>query len=201
MKRSVSLEFNENISMTAIRAKQTPIHESLITEISFQIRNIMPRSPELFVLWGNTQIATKLADPDLQMLWDSDAGAIRLLAVEVSFSQSSDNLKEKIKELLQKSTVRVAIMVDVKEKPIYKNPLGIQKNINIFNSARSSQTGDFESLLQSSCKDRPLFSPVFLYGLRWTGEFTASIQVFSKDVTSGEIIAKTEKTVSPKNVS
>ncbi|WEW56949.1 hypothetical protein PRK78_002408 [Emydomyces testavorans] len=127
------------------------------------------------------------------MLWDTNTGTFPLFAVQVGFSQASDNLETKVKDLVQKTTVRVALMIDIKEKPMYKNPFRKQKNIDLYRSERNSQPAGFETLLHRSCEGCPLFSPVFMYGLQWTGEFSASVQVFAKDLTTGKPVNKTER--------
>lgn len=198
IKQSVSLEFNQRISTTTIRQKKTPIHHCLNGGISRQILKLTPMTNEEFTMWGNTQLTPDLSDTDLQMIWVYRFQSIRLFAVEVGFSQPTVDLEEKVKSLLRKSTVRAAMLIDVKEKPIYKNPFRKQKNVDLYKSGRNNQRVDFEELLYSPSNKSPPFGPVFLYGIQWTGELTASVQVFSKD-TNGEPVERTQRIVSAEN--
>lgn len=46
------------------------------------------------------------------------------------------------------------------------------------------------------CKEQAPFGPVVFYGIQWMGELTAAVQVFGKDPVTGEVFARTPKTVS-----
>ncbi|KLJ05859.1 hypothetical protein EMPG_10713 [Blastomyces silverae] len=200
MKRSVSLDFNEQLSTTAVRQRETPIHQSVIGQISYQVRNLLARDAAQFYLWGDTKIAMKLPDPDLQMLWQTDSGRLRIFAVEVAFSQKSEDAEARVKALLRDTTIRAALMIDVKEEPSYNNPLLVEDNIELYRenmkrykSKQRTQLDEFETLADRYAQGRPPFSPIFVHGLLWTGELTAAVQVFAKDPTTGEPVQKTDR--------
>ncbi|KAK2808505.1 hypothetical protein FQN50_004714 [Emmonsiellopsis sp. PD_5] len=200
MKRSVSLDFNEELSTTAVSQRETPIHQSVIGQISYQVRNLLAPNAAQFYLWGNTKIAMKSSDPDLQMLWQTDSGRLRVFAVAVAFSQKSEDAEARVKALLRDTTVRAALMIDVNEEPSYKNPLLVEENIELYKenmkrykSKQKTQLDEFETLADRYAQGRPPFSPIFVYGLLWTGELTAAVQVFAKDPTTGEPVQKTDR--------
>ncbi|PGH04558.1 hypothetical protein GX51_03389 [Blastomyces parvus] len=200
MKRSVSLDFNEELSTTAVRQRETPIHQSVIGQISHQVRNLLAPDRAHFNLWGNTKIAMKLSDPDLQLLWKTGSGRLRVFAVAVAFSQKNEDAEARIKALLRDTTIRAALMIDVKEEPSYNNPLLVEDNIKLYKenmkrymSKQKTPLDEFEILADRYAQGRPPFSPIFVHGLLWTGELTAAVQVFAKDPTAGEPVQKTDR--------
>lgn len=207
-RKSVSLKFDSRFSTTTILKKQTAIHECIASNISSQLDTLMGSSAaSSMLLLGDTKLRTplstktkmtsKLSNPDLQMLWATPTTPLSpVLFVEVGFSQPTDILESKTMDLLRGSKARVAIVIDVKERPMYKNPFKKQKNIDHFKSQfkRVSPADDLELFDHSNMGSRP-FDPVTLFNVCWVGELSASVQVFAKDA-GGDIIKKTEKMVS-----
>ncbi|EFR04143.1 hypothetical protein MGYG_07150 [Nannizzia gypsea CBS 118893] len=116
-----------------------------------------------------------VADPDLQMIHNEEDSPSLILAVEAGFSQPSADLELRIKELFRKTSIQVAILVDIKEKPDYKNPLARQKNIEILKSEQDYLHGQPKFLIQQYC------------------EMTAAVQVFGKDPETREPVEKTPR--------
>ncbi|PGH23966.1 hypothetical protein AJ80_02028 [Polytolypa hystricis UAMH7299] len=114
------------------------------------------------------------------------------------FNQTLPNMKRSVSLDFNKSISSTSIRE--KETPIHeclisRIPYQIQA---ILSSSPEDfdQLGDVEMLLHQYSKGRPLFSSVFLYGLRWTGELTTSLQMFEKDPTPGQPVEKTDKIMS-----
>ncbi|EFR03971.1 hypothetical protein MGYG_06973 [Nannizzia gypsea CBS 118893] len=193
--RTAIVQFNEAFHSTIIRHSLVSVHECLINSISNQLQNLA--LPAEFSFYGDTNISDEISNSDLQMVRDSnDSGVDPVLAVEVGFSQPSADLEMKIKDLIKKTTVKVAILVDIKETPNYKNPLRIKANKEIYYSEQNSHPGNPGLLIRQYCEGREPYSPVFLYGVRWTGEFTAAVQVFGKGTSTDEPIPWTPKMAS-----
>ncbi|EFE32630.1 uncharacterized protein ARB_00455 [Trichophyton benhamiae CBS 112371] len=191
--QSAVLKFDKTFHTTSIQLRQVSIHECVISNVSAQLRNLMPLRPKRFSFMKNTEIDDDLPDPDLQMVWRSNMGVIPVLAMEVGFSQPSLDLEMTIRKLLQKASVKVGILVDIKESPSYKNPLRNEQNIEICKAAMQASTDKPELLIEQYCAGRELFSPVVLYGIQWVGELTAAVQVFGKDSVTGEVVARTPR--------
>lgn len=142
-KRSVRVEFHKNISMTAVRQKQTEAHECITGEVSSRLRRLLPN--DRFIVLGNTGLGAGLSTPDIQLIYQQKEPKydnLPVLAIEVGFSQHTEDLKQKAKALVRKSAVNIAIMIDIKETPKYKNPLNTEDNIERFKSLRALQPED-----------------------------------------------------------
>ncbi|EFR04587.1 hypothetical protein MGYG_07593 [Nannizzia gypsea CBS 118893] len=153
----------------------------------------MPRHPRRFSFLGETEIDDDISNPDLQMVWHSEAEFTPVPAMEVGFSQPSLDLEMKVKELLQKTSIKIGILVDIKESPSYKNPLRKEQNIEICKAAMQASTEKPERLTYQYCAGREWFSPVVLYDIQWVGELTAAVQVFGKDPVTGKVVTRTPR--------
>lgn len=87
-----------------------------------EVNGLVPR-PQ-FRTSGNTNFSVDLSNPDFQLIY-TEIGSIfkqtPLFAVEVGFSQPSDDLEARVKKLLRTNTVKVVITIDIKETLAYKN--------------------------------------------------------------------------------
>ncbi|KDB20272.1 hypothetical protein H109_07776 [Trichophyton interdigitale MR816] len=191
--QSAILKFDKTFHTTSIQLRQVSIHNCVISNVSAQLRKLMPLDPKRFSFMEDTEIDDALPGPDLQMVWLSNIGVIPVLAMEVGFSQPSLDLEMTIRNLLQKTSVKVGILVDIKESPSYKNPLRKEQNIEICKAAMQASTDKPELLIDQYCAGRELFSPVVLYGIQWVGELTAAVQVFGKDSVTGDVVARTPR--------
>ncbi|EZF28864.1 hypothetical protein H101_07446 [Trichophyton interdigitale H6] len=197
--QSAILKFDKTFHTTSIQLRQVSIHNCVISNVSAQLRKLMPLDPKRFSFMEDTEIDDALPGPDLQMVWLSNIGVIPVLAMEVGFSQPSLDLEMTIRNLLQKTSVKVGILVDIKESPSYKNPLRKEQNIEICKAAMQASTDKPELLIDQYCAGRELFSPVVLYGIQWVGELTAAVQVFGKDSVTGDVVARTPRVVRTMN--
>jgi hypothetical protein len=212
---AVSLQFYEAFSKSAILRKPASVHERIIGLVRDELAHLLPRGE--FRAVGNHSISPGLSDPDLQLLQSGKGKRIpkSIFAIEVGFSQPSEDLEERVKRLLRESTVKVAMLFDIKETPKYKNPFTINEPKNLRRTGNMSKTTDTKpttaeihietyksqrsqtDLESSLCLEdsRNPYSPVFIYGVRWVGELTGVVQVFAKDPVSGDVVARTKKTV------
>ncbi|EZF32112.1 hypothetical protein H109_06810 [Trichophyton interdigitale MR816] len=190
--RNATVQFNEGFHSTTIRHSQVSVHECVINSVCHQLRSLV--SPDEFSFYCDSKVSNEVSKPDIRMVRDSnDTGIESVLAVEVGFSQTSADLENRIKHLLEKTKVKVAILFDIKETPNYKNPLRTEENKKIYHSERMAHSGNPNVLIRQYCKGRAPYSPVFLYGVRWTGGLTAAVQVFGKDAVTGEPVARTPR--------
>ncbi|EEP81333.1 predicted protein [Uncinocarpus reesii 1704] len=121
-KRTISLEFDKQFSTTTVRLKQTTLHGSVIDFINDQLRRHI-HSKSIFYA-RNYCLLEGLSEPDFQVRYRKQGSKLSdpLMAFEVGFSQPSEELEQKVKALLEKSSTKVGIMFDFKESPKYKNP-------------------------------------------------------------------------------
>lgn len=195
--------------------KQTALHVNVVEYINGQIRRDVPRNREI-IRAANYRFIEGLSEPDFQIRYRqignpmSDPG----IAFEIGFSQPSEELEQKVKALLENSPAKVAVLFDFKESPNYRNPFIWYKtgngnraqadktnrtvplnrtNIEIFKSQRQQTDAENSMCLENS---RNPYGPLLVYGLRWVGELTGSVQVFAKDLETGKAIARTRKMVS-----
>lgn len=188
------MQFNEGFHSTTIRHNQVHLHSCLINSVSHQLWNLILLDE--FSFYRGSKISDGVPDPDIQMVIDSKSGMESVLAVEVGFSQTSADLEKRVRRLIEKTTVKVAMLFDIKEIPNYKNPLRTEENKKIYHSERIAHPGNPSVLIRQYCKGRVPYSPVFLYGARWMGELTAAVQVFGKSTSTGEPIPRTPRIVS-----
>ncbi|EFE42608.1 hypothetical protein TRV_02642 [Trichophyton verrucosum HKI 0517] len=189
--QNATVQFNEGFHSTTIRHNQVHLHSCLINSVSHQLWNLINLDEISF--YCDSTISEGIPDPDIQMVIDSEWGMESVFAVEVGFSQTSVDLEKRMRHLIEKTTVKVAMLFDIKETPNYKNPLQTEENKKIYHSERMARPGNPSVLIQQYCKGRAPYSPVFLYGARWMGELTAAVQVFGKSTSTGEPITRTPR--------
>ncbi|EFE43668.1 hypothetical protein TRV_01558 [Trichophyton verrucosum HKI 0517] len=101
--QSAILRFDKTFHTTSIQLRQVSIHECVISNVSAQLRNLIPPHPRRFSFMKNTEIDDYLPDPDLQMVWRSNMGVIPVLAME--------NI-EICKAMMQASTDKPELLID-----------------------------------------------------------------------------------------
>ncbi|DAA74442.1 TPA_exp: Uncharacterized protein A8136_3409 [Trichophyton benhamiae CBS 112371] len=189
--QNATVQFNESFHSTTIRHKQVSVHECLVNSVSRQLQNLINLHEISF--YCDSTISEGIPDPDIQMVIDTKSGMESVLAVEVGFSQTSADLEKRVRCLIEKTTVKVAMLFDLKETPNYKNPLRTEENKKKYHAERMAQSENPTALIRQYCEGRAPYSPVLLYGARWTGELTAAMQVFVKSTSTGEPIPRTPR--------
>ncbi|PGH21604.1 hypothetical protein AJ80_03037 [Polytolypa hystricis UAMH7299] len=113
-KRTISLNFNERITTTAILLKQTALHVSIIDYISDQVKRNLPG--EEIKRAANYRLAKGL-EPSFQLRYQKRGSPTSspLIAFEVGFSQPSGELEQKVNALLNNTSTKVVVMFDFKE--------------------------------------------------------------------------------------
>lgn len=196
---TVNIYFDAKLSRTSVYWKNTPIHQSIVGRLSYQLRRRLS-SPAHFDFAVNTAISSNLPIPDLHAAYtDREAGVIYrpIFAVEVGFSELRESLENCVKDLLTKMPhVKAAVMVDIKETPNYKNPLRKPTSSKIGHGLLQQDPRylleEDACLEDSSDKD----SPLFRFGLHWVGRMRGSAQVWTRDAESQKPIPG-EQVVSP----
>ncbi|EFE31265.1 uncharacterized protein ARB_01887 [Trichophyton benhamiae CBS 112371] len=187
----IAKAFRDSTDNTTIRHKQVSVHECLVNSVSRQLQNLINLHEISF--YCDSTISEGIPDPDIQMVIDTKSGMESVLAVEVGFSQTSADLEKRVRCLIEKTTVKVAMLFDLKETPNYKNPLRTEENKKKYHAERMAQSENPTALIRQYCEGRAPYSPVLLYGARWTGELTAAMQVFVKSTSTGEPIPRTPR--------
>lgn len=150
-------------------------------------------------MWANggmwSDVGHDELSPDLQLIRHLERfRSVPVFALMVGFAHSSEKLKERAKELILQTPVKVCMMVDIKESPVYENPLvRDKKNWDILESQSSTITMN-DSVRYLDKEEET--SPILIYEIPWAGRLTGVVQVFAKDLVTGGIIEETPKMVS-----
>ena len=202
------MDFNETISTTSVRRKQSKIHSTVIQLINNALIPHFSANDDFEVFLDSLASPVdsplsllELHDPDLQLAYIApDTGLYEtIFAVELGFCQPSQDLEDCARALIRDTSVKTCLLVDIKERPYYKNPFrleSLEKSIANLQTCKSQlETTSLERSVCLEDGDNP-YSPVQVLGLRWVGELTATVQVFGKDPETGEAVPKTKRMVS-----
>lgn len=198
------MHFNANVSTASIYRKNTAIHQSIIGSSISRLGSLLSSiSPNFDFIPGSRllsnlstpdpQLASRLSIPDLQITYTDEAAKLLcepIFVLEVGFSQSSKDLEESVRNILEElPLVKAAILVDIKESPRYQNPLRKTENAGIIR--RAIQT-DPTSLRENLYVEEPTgkYGPLWRFGIRWLGELNATAQVWTKDSKNKKVVAR-----------
>lgn len=202
--------------MTSVTLEESAVHATVVGSVSDALRRGID-IPREFQIWGNTSVGEDISSPDLQLVYEppGDGPLATIFAVEVGFSQDSEDLKERVNQLFLETPVKVCVMVDIKEAPKYKSPFARDKDIKYKKAKYKETTNKKETqrktnleIYQSQSRITTLqdsfryqdeddkLSPILIYGVQWVGTLTGVIQVFAKDPATGEVVEKMDKMVS-----
>ncbi|PGH14330.1 hypothetical protein AJ79_03152 [Helicocarpus griseus UAMH5409] len=193
--KHVNLTFNVGLSVTSIRKGQTFVHGSTVNNVALDIRRYLPEQ-KFAIRTDNRILKYNLRhSPDVQVI-SKDTSAksypLPLLAVEIGVSRPSLELTESAKEMMEKCpALKVAIIIDIKERPQYENPLNKPNNAVAVRRA-SGNFSDPDRAIENVQLENPgdPFSPLWLYGARWVGELIAHVQVWTREAGSGKAISE-----------
>lgn len=137
-------------------------------------------------LGAGIDACTKLSQPDLQVVYthpEHEFSQTVVLVAEIGFSQSSEDLRERMEKLMNMSPeTNVAIAIDMKETPKYKNPLRKEKVASVFRQEHQKEPNSTPLVMRFQPEDpSDAHSPLVLSGARWAGEITATVQVWRRD--------------------
>lgn len=108
-------------STSSPRPSISAVHAYTASNVSSQLHAQLPRANPRTPLIIPTRHLIPSLESSLQIAYtnpDSPLCSTSVLAVEVGFSQATETMCAKLRSLLEHTSVRVAVMLEVKEKPM-----------------------------------------------------------------------------------
>lgn len=175
-----------------IQCMPSPLHQCISEEFLTAIHRTtadLPLSVESTIITtsnedfnefsGQYQGSRKI--PDAAVLLDVD-GIMRIkIAMEVGFTENYQDLVQDIRKWLEGAGAAVAILVKIKEAPVYRDPsrhFSDQEKAEFFSQPLSENAQDFNVDGE--------FGPATYKGLQWTGVIaSADLEVWRRDPGTG----------------
>ena len=135
---TVSVHFDAKSPTTSIHRKNTTVHTAVVGDTISQLGPYLRLIPPDFNFrpgaglssnfhhhFPDPQLASRPSIPNLQVAYTDEAAGLMCEPIFVlELSQSSQDLEEPVRSILEGlPLVKTAILVDIKETPMFKNPL------------------------------------------------------------------------------
>lgn len=134
--------------------------------------------------------------PDVYVVYtDERKGVTRepIFAIEIGFPESPESLKESIENIFKFAPLmKLAMTIDIKESPQYRNPLQKSRNAEMVHRAAqgvespSSIAKDYPFVEETSDK----YEPISRFGIPWVGTLSATAQLWKRGTDGDAVLTK-----------